>query len=273
MNSILQQDYERFEVIALDGGSIDKTTTILENLAKVRIIHSKINILGYMRQLGVENSAGDIIAFKDSDIIIPDKSWISRMTSLLLDCMALDNRVVAIFTLWKYSREEKCVRRYTTLYCNFILRRNGVLRHGDLLKTSFWGTGETLIVKKAIEDVGGFNRSIHYYEDLDLSGRMVAKGYTFIISTRKLDAVLHIYADSFTVYLRKFYIMSKLGVIQFGGKQNLLKDILSIPWSVLCMTREISRDRDPCWIFHPVLRVARVFLRSLVFIKYTFTRP
>lgn len=269
INSVLQQDYEKFEVIAIDGGSRDETIPILRNLDRIKVIHSQINILGYMRQLGVESSEGDIIAFIDSDIILPHRFWLSSMINNLYRFMALDNRVVAILSLWRYSRGDKCVRRYITLYCDFILRKNGVLRNGDLLKTTSWGTGQTLITRRVIEGVGGFNRSIHYYEDADLAGRMVAKGYTFVLSTVFHDRVIHIQADSFSAYLRKFYTMSVLGATQFGGELNLKREALSIPWSVLCMIQEISRDKDYVWLIHPVLQLARSFLRSLALARYS----
>jgi len=269
IKSILQQDYERFEIIAIDGGSRDKTTQILKDSGRVKIIHSKMNILGYMRQLGVEISVGDIIAFIDSDIILPHKCWLSNMINHLYKFMALDNHVVAIYSLWRYSRRDKWVRRYITLYCDFILRRNGVLREGDLMKTSAWGTGQTLIVRRAIEAVGGFNRNIHYYEDADLATRMVANGNIFILSAVIPNRVIHLQADSFSAYIRKFYMMSVLGAIQSGGRANLIKEVLSIPWSVLCMIREISRDKDCVWLIHPALQMARAFLRSLALTKYT----
>lgn len=112
LDSVLQQDYGRFEVIAVDSGSVDKTIQFLKD-ARVKVIRSKRNVLGYMRQLGVENSTGDIIAFIDSDIILPHGSWLRSMVKCLLSFMASDNRIAAIYTLWRYSREEK---RCETLY-------------------------------------------------------------------------------------------------------------------------------------------------------------
>ncbi|MGQ9514522.1 MAG: glycosyltransferase family 2 protein [Thermoproteota archaeon] len=268
INSLLQQDYERFEIIAIDGGSTDETIQILKKFNRVKIIHSDKNILGYMRQLGVDKSAGEIIAFIDSDIFLPHKFWLSSMINCLRRFMALDNHIVAVFSLWRYSRDEKLVRRYTTLYCNFILRKERVLKDDKLIKTSFWGTGQTLITRSAIEAVGGFNHNIHYYEDADLARRMVANGFIFILSTNRIDAVTHLYANSFTAYLKKFYKMSILGAMQFGGRIQIGKELASIPWSVICMVQEISRDRDPVWIIHPILQVTRAFLRSLALARY-----
>jgi glycosyltransferase involved in cell wall biosynthesis len=268
LDSILQQDYNRFEIIAVDGGSMDETIKIL-NDARVKIIHSKRNITGYNRQLGVVNSTGDIIAFIDADVILPDRSWLKRMLNQLMILMTQDNNVVAISSLWRHSREEKGAVRYVALYLKFILRRNGILRDEDFLRTSNWGTGMTLILKRAINDVGGFNCNIHYYDDSEISSRMVSNGNIFILSTNNYNSVIHLQVDNFTDYLRKFYLISVLGARQFGGELKLAREIASIPWSVLCMVKEISRNRDHIWMIHPVLQVARSFIRSLVLMRYT----
>jgi glycosyltransferase involved in cell wall biosynthesis len=69
VNSVLAQTYSNWELIIVDDGSDDNTEEIVSNIDK-RILYFKIprsGIGGKTKNLGMEKTSGELIAFIDSD--------------------------------------------------------------------------------------------------------------------------------------------------------------------------------------------------------------
>jgi glycosyltransferase involved in cell wall biosynthesis len=75
IKSIVSQKCKK-EIIVVDGGSIDKTISILKKY-KLKIFLEKKRGAGPARNLGMNKSKGDYIAFVDSDVVLPD-NWIEK---------------------------------------------------------------------------------------------------------------------------------------------------------------------------------------------------
>lgn len=70
IDSVLNQDFEHYEVILVDDGSNDGCYEICEyyrSSSKVKIIHKKNGGLVSARKAGVENATGEFICFLDGD--------------------------------------------------------------------------------------------------------------------------------------------------------------------------------------------------------------
>ncbi|WP_432137429.1 MULTISPECIES: bifunctional glycosyltransferase/CDP-glycerol:glycerophosphate glycerophosphotransferase [unclassified Streptomyces] len=72
LDSVLDQDYTDFEIIAVDDCSPDGSGAILDDYARrdarVKVIHLTENVgLGYARNAGLERAQGDYVLFLDSD--------------------------------------------------------------------------------------------------------------------------------------------------------------------------------------------------------------
>ena len=75
IESVLAQDYDRFELLLCDDGSADRSTAIAEDFARryperVRVLHhpGRANRgMSATRNLGVGSARGDLIAFIDAD--------------------------------------------------------------------------------------------------------------------------------------------------------------------------------------------------------------
>ena len=84
LDSVLLQDYENFEVVAVNDGSTDNSREILENYerrdSRIRVIDQRNKGLAGARNTGVAAVCGDYIAFVDSDDYVTPK-YLSAMAA------------------------------------------------------------------------------------------------------------------------------------------------------------------------------------------------
>jgi glycosyltransferase involved in cell wall biosynthesis len=70
LNSVLNQRYSSFEIIAIDDGSTDDSLEVLREYENDIAVHSQQNVgVATTRNKGVELAGGDLIAFLDQDDI------------------------------------------------------------------------------------------------------------------------------------------------------------------------------------------------------------
>lgn len=71
VDSITNQTYKNLEIILVDDGSPDNCPALCDNLAKtdkrIKVIHKTNGGLSDARNVGIENSTGELITFVDSD--------------------------------------------------------------------------------------------------------------------------------------------------------------------------------------------------------------
>ena len=77
LQHVLNQNFDSFEVIAVDDGSTDKSGAICDEIAnndnRLKVIHTPNYGVTAARRIGVENAKGDYIMFVDSDdTLLPD---------------------------------------------------------------------------------------------------------------------------------------------------------------------------------------------------------
>lgn len=74
MDGITELDYPNYEVIVINDGSRDKTASIVQNYP-VKLISTENRGLSAARNTGLENAAGEIVAYIDDDAH-PDQHWL-----------------------------------------------------------------------------------------------------------------------------------------------------------------------------------------------------
>jgi glycosyltransferase involved in cell wall biosynthesis len=71
--SIQNQNYDNYEVIVIDNGSIDTTKDILGLFRKIKVIdNTTLHSAGGSKNIGAKNAEGDILIFLDADEVIHD---------------------------------------------------------------------------------------------------------------------------------------------------------------------------------------------------------
>lgn len=86
MDAIIQQDFphKELELIIADGGSTDGTLEAFEKYKKVcdfpiDVYHNALRTAEAGKAIGVRKARNDIVLLLDSDNIIPEENWLTRM--------------------------------------------------------------------------------------------------------------------------------------------------------------------------------------------------
>lgn len=188
LDSIMDQTYDNFEVIIINGPSTDETNNLLKKYPFKCIQQINKSGLSAARNLGVKEAKGEIIAFIDDDAVA-DKNWIKSYVRKYDDekVGGVGGKIYSEYKgkLFEYKKNQ--VNRfgvldkervntsrndwfYTTCGCNMSFRR------------------------KVLEEIGGFDEYYDYwFDETDVSVRIAKAGYK--IEFEKKAIVFHYLAD------------------------------------------------------------------------------
>ena len=168
IQSVIDQDFNDFELIVIDDGSTDNSFKTLSYLtdSRIRIISEKNGGVSDARNFGILNAIGEYIFFLDADDI------------LRLNCFSHFNKLVKEF------KDE------SVFVCNFNLLFEGKEKKYCIgkgkkrihktykalwFKTIFPRAGAMLIKKPCFTEVGLFDEKLSVYEDLEFVLRLIKK--------------------------------------------------------------------------------------------------
>ncbi|MDO8663750.1 MAG: glycosyltransferase family 2 protein [Candidatus Wildermuthbacteria bacterium] len=171
IQSLLEQDFNNFEIIVVDNNSTDRTSEVARSLGAKVFFEPKQGV-GHARQRGFSEARGLIIATTDADTIVP-KDWLST----IVKAFERDERLVGFGGL-------------CSLYSGPLLARL-LARHSlypfllmDRLFSGGWNLmgSNSAIKKEAFLKVGGFNEELTMNEDVEISHRLRKVGRVSIDS-------------------------------------------------------------------------------------------
>lgn len=112
LRSISTQDYphDRIEVIVADGGSTDSTLAIAERYA-TRIIQNHLQTGEAGKAAGLKAATGEVIAFIDSDNILPQTDWFQKMVAPFQDAAIVGTEPIE----FHYDRADAEITRYCAM--------------------------------------------------------------------------------------------------------------------------------------------------------------
>jgi len=110
--SIASQDYpmDRVEVIVADGGSTDATIAVALHYS-ARVILNSLKTGEAGKSVGLRAATGDIVAFIDSDNILPQFDWLKRMVDPFRDANIMGSEPIA----FHYDRSDAAITRYCAM--------------------------------------------------------------------------------------------------------------------------------------------------------------
>ncbi len=182
IQSVLDQDWDSLEVIAVDDTSTDKTLDVLKSIAdpRLRIVsNTEGSGVSSARNLGIRLAAADAewIAFQDSDDVWKPEKLTAQMSSLL---QKPDH--VASFCGMEVKADSHpdtpVDKRYPDLSISPL--------SGDILpslvKGSYLSTQMLVIRKDVLEKLGGFDEDLKALVDWELMLRVAQEGYVDFIA-------------------------------------------------------------------------------------------
>ncbi len=86
LDSILGQSFADLEIVVVDDGSTDRSAEIVRGYAQrfgnVRVVTTTNHGLGAARNIGVQHASGELLAFADSDDLVPDGAYAAMVSTL-----------------------------------------------------------------------------------------------------------------------------------------------------------------------------------------------
>ncbi len=231
LESLTLMDYPRdgFEVLLVDNGSRDNTIAIAESYKdrlNIRIMQKTGVRISGLRNLGAQQSRGDILAFLDADCLAP-RDWLNRIREL-----APADGAGVLGAHYLLPDESTWIGRTWHRYQE--APKSGEVSHVP--------AGDLIMRRKDFLKIGGFDESIQTNEDYELCERVRKAG----MPVRAFPAigVVHLgTAQSLRVFFRKqawhgTHVV-KVFLRNMFGSHNL-KAVLFAVYTLLCIVAMIA---------------------------------
>ncbi|MDA8430927.1 MAG: glycosyltransferase [Geobacteraceae bacterium] len=169
IESVLAQTYTNFEIIVVDDGSTDGTQELMTSLYRnVRYLRQENRGPAAARNNGINNAAGEFIAFLDSDDI-----WLPEMLSKQIARLSLNPAAGLVATGYGLFETGRVMTEMVVLDEDDLADA----RRGNHYK-NFFATSSLMVRKLCLTTVGLLNENLHYAEDWDLLIRLMER-YSF----------------------------------------------------------------------------------------------
>jgi len=182
VQSVLNQDYFRgrerenlFEVIVVDDGSTDKTGEVVHSFAgDIRYIYQENRGVSAARNVGLQHTRGDFIAFLDSDDL-----WEREKIGIQMSLMSSVSRTMVCYT------EETWIRHGVFVNPKKRHRKYSGWIFDKVLPLCLISLSSALFRSEVFEKIGSFDEDFPVCEDYDFGIRL-AHRYQIHFITRPL---------------------------------------------------------------------------------------
>jgi glycosyltransferase involved in cell wall biosynthesis len=195
LDALLNQtmDASSYEIIVVDNGSADRTAEIAEQQGAQLLREDKRGAAA-ARNRGIRAASGEIICFTDADCL-PTESWLEEMISPFSDPQIAGCKGSYL------TRQHEIVARFVQIEYEDKYDRLLGLQNIDFIDTYSAAYRRNVLVS-----VGGFDESIYYVEDQELSFRVARLGKKMVFQPSA--AVYHSHSNSFWKYFKKKFMIA-----------------------------------------------------------------
>lgn len=196
LHSLRNLRHSNYEVIVVNGPSIDNTEAILLVYAgMVRIGHCSEANLSKSRNVGIAMSAGDIVCFLDDDAV-PEPHWLSDLEVAYSDpSVAAVGGYIRDHTGYAYQSRALVCNRFGVGQ-DFASIEDAGITEGPMPDRYFSLTGTNCSFnRKVLIDIGGFDEEYAYFlDETDVIVRLVDAGHK--VKYMPSAEIHHKYAES-----------------------------------------------------------------------------
>ncbi len=211
IESVLNQTFDDFEVLIIDGARSKETKDIVESYGdgRLRYIPQRGKGIANARNLGVKRARGEFIAFLDDD----DRWKENKLEIQLKTFEKLSDKYCLIYTAFNYYHLEK----------DEILGTKRPIARGyvynQMLLDNITGTSTIMVKRDCFKETGLFREDFITCEDWDMWLR-ISKSYLFEgIKEPLVDYSIHLGQFSFSKYLEgRYKIIESHGDIKHNPK-------------------------------------------------------
>lgn len=227
LESLELLDHPDFEVVVVNGPSIDRTDELLEHWAgRIKLGRCENRNLSESRNIGISMSAGDIVAFIDDDAY-PDPAWLDRLDEAYEDweVAGAGGPVYAHngidIQAW-YTRQDRLGSPWTSMEPDPYHNPTSALAFPKSRQFVCTIGTNSSFRRERLHEIGGFDEEFEYYMDeTDVCARLVDSG--FVLSALDDGFVYHKYLandireddrtvrDFYQVLKSAFYLIHKHG--------------------------------------------------------------
>lgn len=160
LNSVFNQSYKNYEIIAVNDGSTDHSLELLEKVKNenpqinIQIIDKKNGGVSSARNAGIKNSSGEYISFLDSD-----DEWLPEKLERQIGILNENPHIDFLGTNRDNEKIGPIFKKYTTL--------TKISFYTLLFKMHPHASTVVFKKKSIIDDIGYFDDSRRYMEDAE----------------------------------------------------------------------------------------------------------
>lgn len=231
LDSVLNQDFSDFELIAIDDGSTDNSLKVLEEYgrkdSRIRVIHTENHGVSHARNVGLDHISGEWIQFLDADDYI-DQKYLRNVQPVLNE-----DQIDIVFS--SFCKVNKAGEVLDTVKTEYVGTQSGdklldsFLQHQR--KNGYYGfISNKLLHRRLLDKTNArFCENLKLAEDLDFFLQM----YPFV-------KVSYYTEDNSFYYLQTDDSLSKDLDIDYLGQLEIQKRIRQ--WAIDTGTYAIHKD-------------------------------
>lgn len=200
IDSIYAQKYDNIEIVVVDDGSTDNTKEILKHYNDIKYFYIEHKGISVARNVALDNSHGEYIAFCDSD-----DYWLPGKISKQMQYFKEHPDCEIVFT------------KYENFFENEKLKTDKRAMHEKLMENICKQYLPSSIVKKSLfNKYGNFDENFSGVEDTEFLYRILKKGIKFNNVIHEVFYMRRIHGNNVTLLYNKDTVKYITAILRKG---------------------------------------------------------